>query len=214
MFPGMEVETFFFLIHFWLHQIIIAEQKLSLFVAGGTTLYLWCTGFSLQWLPLFWSTGFRLAHSVVANTLSCSMACGIFPDQGWNPGPLPWRWILNHQTMKEVPLITLKVRFVPKLLHVCLAAQFRFYLIEAHVGKLAKINQEKNSPILFYFFWYTNFKLGRKENTQFTMNQVGVDSHPDPWANYINTKQIHSRSKKSRLKFSGGQISSSNKEAT
>ena len=67
-------------------------------------------------------SSFRLADSVVADTLSSSRACGIFPDQEWNPGPLPWRWFLNHWTKREVPVITLKVHFVPKLLHVCLAA--------------------------------------------------------------------------------------------
>ena len=39
-----------------------------------------------------WSTGFRRAGSVVvAHGLSCSAACGIFPDQGSNPCPLPWQ---------------------------------------------------------------------------------------------------------------------------
>ena len=28
---------------------------------------------------------------VVAHRLSCSAACGIFPDQGWNPCPLHWQ---------------------------------------------------------------------------------------------------------------------------
>ena len=28
---------------------------------------------------------------VVAHGLSCSAACGIFPDQGWNPCPLHWQ---------------------------------------------------------------------------------------------------------------------------
>ena len=28
---------------------------------------------------------------VVAHGLSCSAACGIFPDQGWNPCPLRWQ---------------------------------------------------------------------------------------------------------------------------
>ena len=30
------------------------------------------------------------ASVVVAHGLSCSTACGIFPDQGLNPGPLHW----------------------------------------------------------------------------------------------------------------------------
>ena len=42
-----------------------------------------CGNFSL------WSTASRHAGSVVvAHRLSCSSACGIFLDQGSNPGPL------------------------------------------------------------------------------------------------------------------------------
>ena len=38
------------------------------------------------------STGSRRARSVVvAHGLSCSAACGIFPDQGSNPYPLHWQ---------------------------------------------------------------------------------------------------------------------------
>ena len=31
-------------------------------------------------------------------------ACGIFLDQGSNPCPLHWRWILNHCATRKVPL--------------------------------------------------------------------------------------------------------------
>ena len=54
-----------------------------------------------EWGPLFTavcrplllqSTGSRCAGSVVvAHGLSCSTACGIFPDQGSNPCPLHWQ---------------------------------------------------------------------------------------------------------------------------
>ena len=36
----------------------------------------------------------------MAHGFSCSMACGIFPDQGWNPGLLHWQMDslpLSHQ---------------------------------------------------------------------------------------------------------------------
>ena len=33
----------------------------------------------------------RVDSVVVAHGLSCSAACGIFPDQGLNLGPLPWQ---------------------------------------------------------------------------------------------------------------------------
>ena len=63
----------------------------------------WCTGFSLRWLLLLrivdsghmgsvavacrlWNT----APVVIMYELSCSSACGIFPDQGSNLCPLHW----------------------------------------------------------------------------------------------------------------------------
>ena len=63
-----------------------------------------------KWGPLFIavrrplllrSTGSRRAGSVVvAHGASCSVACGIFPDQGLNPCPLHWQadsQPLHHQ---------------------------------------------------------------------------------------------------------------------
>ena len=78
-------EFFFFLrfTYFWLHWVLIAAYRLPLVVE---------------------STGSRHAGSVVAvlglqslgsvaveYSLSCSMACGIFPDQGLNLCPLHWQ---------------------------------------------------------------------------------------------------------------------------
>ena len=59
---------------------------------AGATLELRCRGYSLPWLLLWQITGFR-----VLKLSSCSQgarrptACGIFPDQGSNPGPLRWQ---------------------------------------------------------------------------------------------------------------------------
>ena len=71
----------------------------GLSLAAGRESYSWlsCVGFLMQWLLLLWSTGFQgvwLQHMgsvVMAHGLSCSMACGIFPDQGSNPYPLHWQ---------------------------------------------------------------------------------------------------------------------------
>ena len=52
-------------------------------VASGSYSSLQSLGFSLWWLLLLWSTGSR-ASVVVAQGLSCSLACGIFLDQGLN----------------------------------------------------------------------------------------------------------------------------------
>ena len=55
----------------------------------------------LQMRRLLRSTGSRRAGSViVAHGPSCSMACGIFPDQGSNPCSLHWQAVsqpLRHQ---------------------------------------------------------------------------------------------------------------------
>ena len=60
-----------------------------------------CVGLSLLRPLLLRSTGSRHAGSViVAHGPSCSVACGIFPDQGLNPCPLHWQadsQPLHHQ---------------------------------------------------------------------------------------------------------------------
>ena len=65
-----------------------------------------CTGLSLSWPLLLWSTGSRRAGSVVvAHGPSCSTACGIFPDQGSNPCPLHWQVYsqpLYHQGSPQI----------------------------------------------------------------------------------------------------------------
>ena len=64
-------------------------------------LFIRCTGLSLSRPLLLRSTVSRRAGSVVvAHGLSCSAACGIFPDQGSNPCPLHWQadsQPLSHQ---------------------------------------------------------------------------------------------------------------------
>ena len=51
-----------------------------------------CAGPSLSRPLLLQSTGSRRAGSVVVvHGLSCSAACGTFPDQGSNPCPLHWQ---------------------------------------------------------------------------------------------------------------------------
>ena len=82
-------------------------------VASGGYCSLQCGGFSSPWLLLLWSTGFRTQGSIVSapglsstgdtvvvHRLGCSVACGIFPDQGWNLYLLHWQvnsLPLSHQ---------------------------------------------------------------------------------------------------------------------
>ena len=85
---------FFFLINlfFWLCCVFVSVLGLSLVAASGGHSSSRCAGLSLSRPLLLRSTGSRRAGSVaVAHGLSCSMACGIFPDQGSNPCPLHWQ---------------------------------------------------------------------------------------------------------------------------
>ena len=74
--PGKEELFFvgFFKIYFWLCWVFVAACGLSLVVASAGYSLLRCAG-----------------SVVVAHGLSCSAACGIFPDQGSNPCPLHWQ---------------------------------------------------------------------------------------------------------------------------
>ena len=79
-------------IYFWLCWVFVSVRGLSPVATSGRHSSSWCAGLSLSWpLPL-WSTGSRRTGSVVvAHGLSCSAACGTFPDQGSNPCPLHWQ---------------------------------------------------------------------------------------------------------------------------
>ena len=81
--------------------VFVSVRGLSLVAASRGHSSSRCAGLSLSRpLPL-WSTGSRRAGSVVvAHGPSCSVACGIFPDQGSNPCPLYWQvdsQPLHHQ---------------------------------------------------------------------------------------------------------------------
>ena len=83
---------YLFIIYFCLCWVFVSVWGLSPVAASRGHSSSWCRGLSLSWpLPL-WSTGSRCTDSVVvAHGLSCSVACGIFPDQGSNPCPLHWQ---------------------------------------------------------------------------------------------------------------------------
>ena len=93
-------------------------RGLSLVAASGGHSSSRCAGLSLLWPLLLRSTSSRRAGSVVvAHGPSCSAACGIFPDQGLNPCPLPWQadsQPLHHQgSPKQCSLlVTLALPFL------------------------------------------------------------------------------------------------------
>ena len=79
-------------IYFWLCWVFVSVLGLSLVAASGGHSSSRCAGLSLSRPLLLRSTGSRRAGSVVvAHRPSCSVACGIFTDQGPNPCPLHWQ---------------------------------------------------------------------------------------------------------------------------
>ena len=98
---------------------LLLHAGFSLVMASRGYSLLQCMGFSLRWFLLLWSMGSRhvgfsscstwarqlrrvgsvvvacglysAGSVVVAHGLSCSAACGIFLDYGWNPCPLHWQ---------------------------------------------------------------------------------------------------------------------------
>ena len=80
----------------WPCWVFAVVHGLSLAVV---TLQFRCVGFSLWWLLSLMEQSER-ASVAVAHGLSCSAACGIFPDQGLNPCSLHWQadsYPLGHQ---------------------------------------------------------------------------------------------------------------------
>ena len=83
---------FFIFLFFWLCWVFVSVRGLSLVAASGGHSSSQCAGLSLSRPLLLRSTGSRRAGSaVVAHGPSCSLACGILPDQGSNPCPLHWQ---------------------------------------------------------------------------------------------------------------------------
>ena len=80
---------FFNLIYFWLRWVSVAARGLfsscCCLRCGARASH--CGGLSCSGAR---ALGTR-ASVVVAHGLSCSTACGIFPDQGSNPCPLHWQ---------------------------------------------------------------------------------------------------------------------------
>ena len=73
--------------YFWLCWVFVSVRGLSPVAVSGDHSSSRCAGLSLSRPLLLRSAG----SVVVAHGLSCSAACGIFPDQGSNPCPLHWQ---------------------------------------------------------------------------------------------------------------------------
>ena len=85
-------KKFYFFFYLWLCWVFVFVHGRSLVAASGGHSSSQCAGLSLSRPLLLRSTSSRHAGSVVvAHGPSCSVACGILPDQGSNPCPLHWQ---------------------------------------------------------------------------------------------------------------------------
>ena len=134
------VHILFFFFFFLLHGVLYLQSRGNSLAAVA--------GFSLRWLLWLWSTGSRALGLrklwrvstvvvalglwstgliVVAHGFSCSMACGIFPDQGSNPCHPHWQadsLPLSHQESPN-----------------------NFIFIRTLIGSLAKLNFQPQFPL-------------------------------------------------------------------
>ena len=84
----LKLINFIFLAVLCLHYCTLAFSSCSKWEDS----WLQCVGFSLEWFVLSQSSGSRCDSSVVvAHRFSCSVACGIFLDQGSNWCILHWQ---------------------------------------------------------------------------------------------------------------------------
>ena len=111
---------FFLFIYFWLRWVFVAVRGLSLVAASGGYSSLQCTGFSLRWLLLLWSTGSRCAGFSSCGTWAQQLWCvglvalwhvGSFWTRAGTHVPCIGRWILNHCATREVPNLCFFLKF-------------------------------------------------------------------------------------------------------
>ena len=109
--------------------LLCCVWALSLVAGSGAYISLWCTGFSLQWLLLLWSTGSRHMGFSSCGTqaqylwLKGSRAqaqywwctglvalwhVGSSQPRAWTHVPCIGWWILNHCTTREVQVLLRK----------------------------------------------------------------------------------------------------------
>ena len=94
---GWDFKNFFKLsIYFWLCWVFVTVFRLSLVAASGGYSLLW----SIDCRRMSFSSVSSAGSVAVAQGLSCSMTCGIFPEKGLNPCGLHWKvdsYPLYHQ---------------------------------------------------------------------------------------------------------------------
>ena len=110
------IKFFFFFIYLWLCWVFVSVRGLSLVAASGGHSSSRCACLSLSRPLLLRSTSSRRTGSVVvAHGLSCSAACGIFPDQGSNPCPLHWQADSQPLCHQGSPHYCFMYHYIPEL---------------------------------------------------------------------------------------------------
>ena len=91
----------------------------------------------------------------MAHGLSCSMACGIFPDQGSNPCPCTGRRTLNHCATREVPALFLdKINF--KIITIAIICWMLKYINHyARYFKCIISFHLQNNPRRSYYYFHS-----------------------------------------------------------
>ena len=83
----------FYLFYFWLRWVFVAVHGLFSSYGERGLLFVTVPGLLIVVVSLVAEHGALDTRPsvVVAHGLNCSVACGIFPDQGSNPCPLHWQ---------------------------------------------------------------------------------------------------------------------------
>ena len=95
------------LINVWLRLVFVDAHGLSLVAVSRGDSLLWCVAFSLCWLLLLWSTGYR--HMGFSSCgFSCLQHAASSWTRNWTMSPSLADGFFIHCTTREVPLVFLK----------------------------------------------------------------------------------------------------------
>ena len=156
---------FYLFIYLWLCWVFDSVRGLSPAAASGGHSSSRCAGLSLSWPLLLRSTGSRrVGSAIVAHGPGRSAACGIFPDQGSNPYPLPWQadsQPLHHQgspqgsPLQKFIFKPISIHFV--ILFICQLSDSLNLVIPLNINYLLVIDVnviEKHKFSYFAHFYY------------------------------------------------------------
>ena len=83
---------FYLFIYFWLWWVFVDVFRFSLVAASGCCFLVVVHGLLIAVFPCWDAQALYMwASPVVVHGISCSMACGLFLDQGLNLHPLHWQ---------------------------------------------------------------------------------------------------------------------------